>query len=227
MVQDGRASPVALAGPQAFDNCERVTVTKGVAVAQYLDKQGKPHSEEIAEGKGITATDLDTNAAPVRAVARGLLAMLTDPKERVTAGQKFFDKPAQVGAPFGDVYIPPEGLKVRFINLDGDAKVQIADVGTNVVVLEAAATQGMTLERARVRTGGTYSVRVLSGREKLPPGAFEVVSADVAGDIDQALKAVNADPLLDAETRAVARALVFEREGLTFNRALALRETKK
>ena len=226
VVQDGR-DQISLSGPRAFDKCERVVVTKGVAVAQYLDKQGRPTTEVIAEGKGITASNLDTNAAPVRAVSQGLLAMLTDPKERSTAGQKFFDKPSQVGAPFGDVYLPPEGLAVRFFNLEGDARVRIADAGTDAVVLEAPAAQGLTLDRARLRAGGKYSVRVLSSRDKLPPGAFEVVAQDLSIELDQALKAIEADPLLDANTRPLSRALVFEREGLSFNREIALREMKR
>jgi hypothetical protein len=41
------------------------------------------------------------------------------------------------------------------------------------------------------------------------------------------LSAIDADPLLDTDKRWLARALVFEREGLTFNRELALREMKK
>ena len=208
-------------------NCARVIVTKGLAVAQYLDKQGKLRTEEVSEGKGITVANLDANAAPVRAVARGLMAVLTDPKERSAAGQKYFDKPAQVGAPFGDVYVPPEGLAVRFVNLEGDARVQIADAATNATLLEAMAAQGLTLDRARLRAAGKYSVRVLSARGKLPPGAFEVVAQDLSNELDQALKAIDADELLDANTRPIARALVFEREGLSFNREIALREIKK
>ncbi len=225
-VQDGK-DQVVLAGARAFDNCERVIVTKGVAVAQYLDKQGKPRTEEITEGKGITVANLDANAAPVRAVARGLMASLTDPKERSAAGQKFFDKPSQVGAPFGDVYLPPEGLAVHFFNLEGDARVQIADAQTNATLLEAAAAQGLTLDRARFRVGGKYSVRVLSSRGKAPPGAFEVVAQDLSLELDQTLKAIDADQMLDADTRPIARALVFEREGLSFNREIALREVRR
>lgn len=226
VVQDGKEQ-VALSGSRAFDNCARIVVIKGLAVAQYLDKQGKLRTEEMSEGKGITVANLDANATPVRAVARGLMAVLTDPKERSAAGQKFFDKPAQVGAPFGDVYIPREGLVVRFVNLESDARVQIADASTNATVLEAVASQGLTLDRGRLRAGGTYNVRALSSRGKLPPGAFEVVAQELSHELDQALKAIEADQLLDANTRPIARALVFEREGLSFNREIALREMKK
>ena len=226
VVQDGK-DQVALAGARAFDNCERVIVTKGVAVAQYLDKQGKPRTEEIAEGKGITVANLDANAAPVRAVARGLMAVLTDAKERSAAGQKFFDKPSQVGAPFGDVYLPPEGLAMHFVNLEGDARVQIADAQTNATLLEAAVAQGLTLDRVRFRAGGKYSLRVLSSGGKTPPGAFEVVAQDLSLELDQSLKAIDADQMLDANTRPIARALMFEREGLSFNREIALREMKR
>lgn len=226
MVQDGKEQ-LSLTGPRAFDNCERVVVVKGVVLAQYLDKAGAARTEELAEGKALAATNFDPNTAPVRGVARGLVAVLTDPRERSSAGQKYFDKPAQIGAPFGDVYLPPGGLPVRFVDLEGDARVQITDATGNAVVLEAAAAQGMTLDRARFRAGGKYGVRVNSARGKLPPGAFEVVPADLAGELDQALKAIDADALLDADTRAIARALVFEREGLSFNRETALRELKK
>jgi hypothetical protein len=218
---------VLLLGVRAFDNCERVTVIKGVALAQYLDDQGKPRSKAINAGEGLKGVNLDASAAPVRAVGRSLLSVLTDPKERRAAGQKYFDKPTQVGAPFGDVYIPRDGLRVSFVNLEGDARVQIADAATQSVVLDASATQGMTLDRARIRAGERYVVRVVSSNQKLPPGAFEVVAPDVANDVDRALSAIDVDPLLDADTRWLARALVFEREGLTFNRELALREMKK
>lgn len=226
VVQEGREQ-IALGGPRAFDQCERVTVVKGVVLAQYLDKTGAARTEELAEGKALAAANTDPNAAPVRGVARGLVAVLTDPRERASPGQKYFDKPAQVGAPFGDVYLPPGGLIVRFVDLEADARVQIADAASNAVLLDVAAAQGMTLDRARFRPGGTYSVRVSSARGKLPPGAFEVVPAELAGELDQALKAIDADALLDPGTRAIARALVFEREGLSFNRETVLRELKK
>lgn len=225
VVLDGKES-VTLAGVRAFDNCERLTVAKGSALAQYVDKQGKPQRELVVEGKGLTVANLDANPAPVRAVARGLLAVLTDPKERSSAGQKYFDKPSQVGAPFGDVYIPRDGLRVRFVNLEGDARVQIADAASNAVLLDALAAQGATLERSRFKPGGRYAVRVVSSRAKLPPGAFEVVGPDVSNDLDSVLQAIDADVLLDASTRPIARALAFEREGLSFNRELVLREMK-
>lgn len=226
IVQDGKEQ-VALAGARAFDNCARVIVVKGAAVAQYLDKQGTLRTEVVAEGKGIAAASIDGNAVPVRAVARGLLAVLTDPKDHNVAGQKFFDKPSQVGAPFGDVYIPPSGLTVRFANLSSDARVQIADAVTNTVVFDVAASQGLTLERSRTRPAGKYAVRVVSARDKLPPGAFEVVPQDVSLELDKALAAIDADTLLDARSRPIARALVFEHEGLSFNRDIALRQVKQ
>jgi hypothetical protein len=225
VVQDGKEQ-VPLSGVRAFDNCERIAAVKGVALAQFLD-DGKVRSASLEVGKPNPMANLSSNPAPVRAVARGVLAVLTDPKERSAAGQKFFDKPAQVGAPFGDVYIPPQGLVLRFVSLEGDARVQIADGATNATLLDAAAAQGLTLDRARLRAGGRYSVRVQSARGKLPPGAFEVVEQDLAKQLDQAMKAIDVDPLLDAETRPIARALVFEQEGLGFNRELALREMRK
>jgi hypothetical protein len=226
VVQDGSQS-VTLTGPRAFENCLAVVVTKGVAKAQYVDVKGKATSQPVLTGKGVNPANLGQNAAPVRAVSRSLLAMLTDPNEQSKVGQKYFEKPAQIGAPFGDVYIPPEGLIVRFSKLEGDARIQVADAASNAPLFEATVAQGMTLDRSRLRPGGKYTVRVVSAREKIPPGAFEVVSQEVATDLEQALKAIDADPLLDTGTRPIARALAFEQEGLSFNREIALRELKK
>jgi hypothetical protein len=223
--RDKRES-ITLANVRAFDDCASLVVSKGVAVAQYLDKSGKLKTEALTEGKGVAADQLTANAAPVRAVSRSLLAVLTDPKERKVPGQKFFDKPAQVGAPFGEIYIPLQGLAMTFVVLEGDARVQIVDATSNAVLVETAAARGLTLQRKDVRAAGKYIVRVLS-IEKIPPGAFEVVADDVSAELDEALAGIDGDKLLDENTRPIARALVFEREGLSFNRLIALQGMKR
>jgi hypothetical protein len=219
---DGRQS-VSLPEPRMFEDCLRVIVAKGTALAQYIDRLGKPKSDTISEGKGVDPADMAPNPVPVRAVGRSLVAMLTEGKEGKAVGQKFFDKPSEVGAPFGDLYIPPEGLSVRFYNLEPDARIRIADFSTQRVLLESAASMPMTLDRGRFKAGGKYSVQVLASRGKLPPGAFEVVDQALTDELDRSLQALAKDPQLDRNTSAIARALMFEREGLSFNRETAIR----
>jgi hypothetical protein len=226
-LQDGN-EVVHLSGARLFDSCARVVVTKGVAIAQYVTDKGDAEREEIVEGQRVNASRLGNEAiaAATKTVGRGILAVLTKPKQSEALGAKYFDKPGQVGTPFGDVYIPAEGLVVRFVHLEGDARVQIADVASRAVLAEVVAAQGLTLERARFRPGGRYTVKVATARAALPPGAFEVVAADASADLDKALQAIDADARLDATGRAVARALLFEREGLSFNREITLREVR-
>jgi hypothetical protein len=223
-LQDGN-EVVPLSGARLFDSCARVVVTKGVAIAQYVTDKGDAEREEIAEGQRVNASRLGNAAiaAATKTVGRGILAVLTEPKPNKTQGAKYFDQPGQLGTPFGDVYIPVDGLVVRFVHLEGDARVQIADAASRAVLAEAVAAQGLTLERARFRPG-RYTVKVASTRAAPPPGAFEVVAADTSADLDKALQAIDADTRLDATGRAVARALLFEREGLSFNREITLRE---
>jgi hypothetical protein len=226
-LQDGN-EVVQLNGARLFDSCARVVVTKGVAIAQYVTDKGDAEREEIAEGQRVNASRLGNAAiaAATKTVGRGILAVLTEPKQNKTQGAKYFDQPGQLGTPFGDVYIPVDGLVVRFVHLEGDARVQIADAASRAVLAEAVAAQGLTLERARFRAGGRYTVKVASTRTAPPPGAFEVVAAGASADLDKALHAIDADTRLDATGRAVARALLFEREGLSFNREITLREVR-
>jgi hypothetical protein len=151
--------------------------------------------------------------------------MFSDPLVRREAGQKYFDNPANIGAPFGDVYIPTDGLKVRLVNVKGGMKVQIVDTAAaNATLVDLPATEPIPLDRARFKAGGTYGVRVSSAGEKTVPGAFEVVGADVAEKVEADLRRIDADPALDARSRPIARALVYEQEGLSFNREQALKE---
>jgi hypothetical protein len=226
-LHDGK-EVVELKAARYFDPCARVQVAKGSAQAHFV-ANGKPEWRVLSEGQRVDAAALAGGAAadaPIRSVGRSILAVLTEGKETVKAGQKFFEKPAQVGAPFGDVFIPPEGLVLRFVNLEGDARVSIVDDSTRKTLFEAVAAQGVTLERALLRAGGRYTVQVTSARAKLVPGAFEITAAQQSAELDQALQAIAADRALDAAGRAIARALLFEHEGLSFNREVALRELK-
>lgn len=225
-LQDGN-EVVTLSGARLFDPCARVVVAKGVAIAQYVTDKGNAEREEIAEGQRVSASKLGAiGAAATKTVGRGILAVLTEAKQSKALGQKYFDKPAQAGTPFGDVYIPADGLALRFVLLEGDARVQIADSGSRAVLAEVVAAQGVTLDRTRFRPGGRYTVRVTTARAALPPGAFEVVAADASALLDKALQDIDADTRLDAAGRLVARALLFEHEGLSFNREVTLREVR-
>jgi hypothetical protein len=226
-LRDGNVD-VELKAARYFDPCARVQVAKGSAQAHFVNN-GKPEWRVLNEGQRVDPAALAGGAAadaPLKSVGRSILAVLTEGKESVKAGQKFFEKPAHVGAPFGDVFIPHEGLVLRFVNLEGDARVAIIDESTRATLFEAVAAQGVTLERARLRAGGKYTVRVTSARTRLAPGAFEVTTPQHSAELDQALQAIAADSALDAAGRAIARALLFEHEGLSFNREIALRELK-
>lgn len=221
---DGKEA-VPLPQPRMFDDCLRVIVAKGTAMAQYLDRKGNPKSEMIREGKGVDPAGMAANAVPVRAVGRSLVAMLTEGKEGRALGQKFFDKPAEVGAPFGDVYIPAEGLVVRLFNVDSDARFRITDAAQRVLV-DSGAAASVTLDRVRFKAAGKYGLQVLSSRGRLPAGAFDVVDQALSDELDRSLQALAQDGQLDRTTRAIARALLFEREGLSFNRESAIREMR-
>jgi len=219
---------ISLEKARFFDPCARVMVKKGTAIVQYIkgkDGAQVPVRHRLDEGQSVNAAEFG-DATTTTTVARSLLAVLTQAKERPVLGQKYFDKPAQVGAPFGDVYIPVGGLELRFVNLEGDARVQITDAASQAVLLEGVAAQGMTLDRQRFRAGGTFAVRITSSRGKLPAGAFEVVAASASVEIDKSLHAIQSDATLDATGRAIARALLFEHEGLSFNRELTLKDLK-
>ena len=225
-LQDGNEL-VVLSGARLFDPCARVVVAKGVAIAQYVTDKGNAEREEIAEGQRVSAGKLGAiGAAATKTVGRGILAVLTEAKQTKALGQKYFDKPAQVGTPFGDVYIPADGLVLRFANLEGDARVQIADAASRAVLAEVVAAQGVTLDRTRFLPGGRYTVRVTTARTALPPGVFEVLAPDAVALIDKAVQDIDADARLDAACRAVARALLLEHEGLSFNREVALSEVR-
>jgi hypothetical protein len=210
---------------KVVDNCANLKLDAGTAMAQYIDKAGQLGMVLVKAGAALAVPDLNANAQPVKVVGRGLLSILTDAPERERPGKKFFDKPAQVGAPFGDVYIPPEGLALRFTDLEGDARIQIVE-GQRVVA-EAVAAQGLTLERTRLRPGVTYGVRIVSARGKLPDGAFETVPADLQTQLDDVLGRIERDARLDAAARVLGKALVLEHEGLSFNREVLLRGMKK
>jgi len=227
VLNDGK-EVVELTKARYFDPCARVQVAKGSAQAHFVN-DGKPQWRVLNEGQRVDPAVLAGGAAadtPTKSVGRSILSVLTEPKERTTHGQKFFDKPAQVGAPFGDVFIPADGLALRFVNLEGDARVVIVDDSTRATLFEAVAAQGMTLERTRLRAGGKYTVRVTSAQVRLAPVVFEVTTPQQSAELDRALQAIAADSALDAVGRAIARALLFEHEGLSFNREIALRELK-
>jgi hypothetical protein len=220
-----RRNGQALKGATLVDNCANLKLEAGTAMAQYIDKAGQLGAVLISAGTALAVPNLGPNAQPANVVGRGLLSILTDAPERPVPGKKYFDKPAQVGAPFGDVYIPPDGLALRFSNLEGDARVQVFD-GSRLVV-ESVAAQGLTLDRTRFRPGTTYGVRVVTARGKLPDGAFEVLAADVQSQLDDTLGRLERDERLDVQMRAVGKALLFEHEGLAFNRELLLRGMKR
>jgi hypothetical protein len=214
-----------LKGATLIDNCANLKLEAGSAMAQYIDKAGQLGMVLVKAGAAMAVPNLSANAQPVNVVGRGLLSILTDAPERPVPGKKYFEKPAQVGAPFGDVYIPPDGLALRFTNLEGDARIQIFD-GPRMIV-EAIAAQGLTLDRTRFRPGATYGVRIATTRGKLPDGAFEVLAADLQSQLDDTLSRIERDERLDTHMRVVGKALLFEHEGLSFNREVLLRGMKK
>jgi hypothetical protein len=210
---------------KVIENCANLTLEAGTAMAQYIDKAGRLGMVLIKAGAALAVPDLNANAQPVKVVGRGLLSILTDAPERAMLGKKYFDKPAQVGAPFGDVYVPPEGLAVRFADLEGEARIQIFE--GQRVVFETIAAQGLTLDRTRFRPAVTYGIRIVTTRGKLPDGAFEIVASDLQSQLDDALGRIERDERLDAHMRAVGKALLLEHEGLSFNREVLLRGMKK
>jgi hypothetical protein len=207
------------------DNCASLKLDAGTAMAQYIDSAGQVGVALVKAGAALSVPKLNGNAQPVNAVSRALLSILTDAPERAVAGKKFFDKPAQVGAPFGDVYVPPEGLSIRFTNLEGEARVQIFE-GPRMLI-ETLAAQGLTLDRAKLRPATTYHIRIATARGKLPDGAFEIVAADLQAQLDDSLGRIDRDDRLAPDMRAVGKALLLEHEGLSFNRELVLRGIKK
>lgn len=214
-----------LKGGKVIENCANLTLEAGTAMAQYIDKAGRLGMVLVKAGAALAVPDLNANAQPVKVVGRGLLSILTDAPERAVPGKKYFDKPTQVGAPFGDVYIPPEGLPMRFTDLEGEALVQIFE-GRRVIV-ETIAAQGLTLDRTRFRPGVTYGIRIVTSRGKLPDGAFETVAPDLQSHLDDALARIERDDRCDAHMRVIGKALLLEYEGLSFNREVLLRGMKK
>jgi hypothetical protein len=214
-----------LKGTTVVENCANLKLEAGTAMAQYIDKAGQLGVVLIKAGAALALPNLSANAQPVNVVGRGLLSILTDAPERPVPGKKYFEKPAQVGAPFGDVYIPPEGLALRFTSLEGDARIQVFD-GSRMVV-ETIAAQGLTLDRTRFRPGVTYGIRIATTRGKLPDGAFEVLAADLQSQLDDTLGRIERDERLDVQMRVVGKALLLEHEGLSFNREVLLRGMKK
>jgi hypothetical protein len=95
------------------------------------------------------------------------------------------------------------------------------------MLIEALAAQGLTLDRARLRPGATYNIRIATARGKLPDGAFEIVAADLQSQLDESLGRIDRDDRLAPDMRAVGKALLLEQEGLSFNREVVLRGIKK
>ncbi len=218
------ANGTSFTGAFSMDDCAKVHLRSGTATAVYFDKTGKLQREAFVADRPGSPQNMDPNSAPAKAVARSLFAVLTDGKAAQTSGKKFFDKPSQIGAPFGDVYVPVGGLTFQFTNLEPGARVVIAAKTGNASVLQADAALAISLSRAQLQAGQTYALRVQTAKGNLPQVLFEVVSQAVAEELDKALQVIDTDHAQDPNSRAVARALVFEREGLSFNRDLALKE---
>ena len=218
------ANGTAFSGAFSMDDCAKVHLRSGRATAVYLDKSGKLQRENFVADKPGSPQNMDPNSAPAKAVARSLFAVLTDGKAAQTSGKKFFDKPSQIGAPFGDVYVPAAGLTFQFTNLEPGARVAINAKAGNATVLQADAALAVSLSRVQLQAGQTYALRVHTAKGPLPQALFEVVSQAVQDELDKALQEIDTASAQDPNSRAVARALVFEREGLSFNRDLALKE---
>ncbi len=218
------ANGTAFSGAFSMDDCAKVHLRGGRATAVYFDKKGQLQRQAFEVEKPGSPQNMDPNSAPAKAVARSLFAVLTDGKVAQTSGKKFFDKPSQIGAPFGDVYVPVAGLTFQFTNLEPGARVVIAAKAGNASVLQADAALAINLSRAQLQAGQTYALRVQTAKGNLPQVLFEVVSKAVEEELDKTLQQIDTDSAQDPNSRAVARALVFEREGLSFNRDLALKE---
>ena len=129
------ANGTSFSGAFSMDDCARVHLRSGRATAVYFDKKGQLQRQAFEVEKPGSPQNMDPNSGPAKAVARSLFAVLTDGKAAQTSGKKFFDKPSQIGAPFGDVYVPAAGLTFHFTNLEPGARVAINAKAGNATVL--------------------------------------------------------------------------------------------
>lgn len=223
----------AVTAPRVTERCAELRVQAGSVQLVYTGAQGEPLSETVQAGRTPVLAGLARSSEAFDGVQR-LLTLGVRDMSATAGGTKQYNAlaytPSAFGAPFGELWVPPEGLRFRFFQPkppSGQAALVVQEIdltisaGGNPVFLgRVNLDQEVHMPAQSLAPGQRHAVRlrVQTGNGTLDlRGDFTVLDAARSQEISAALGRLQAAGLRDGAAGAIAHALVFEDDALSFN----------
>lgn len=213
--------------PQTLNDCAMLNVTKGEVGVLYLDTNGRSQRAVVAPGQKFSPADAASSRAPYAPLKNVFAVLAKGPSSMARAG-KSFDQAENAGLPSGDVHVAADGLPVVVAGEAGNRfSYQLEDAETSRVLQKGSGTAGIPLlmPKALFRPGAPYRLKVAFA-DSTAASEFTTPPADEERELLDALARAERDQDMDAFSRAIARALIFEDRSFGYNRELALRGAK-
>ena len=209
---------------RSLDDCAVLSVQKGEVTVLYLDGNGRSQSANIKQGTRFTAVNAANSRAP-HAPLKLLVAALTQGPASVERGGKFFDKPDELGLPSGDVHVPAGGLPLAVRGAAGlPFSYVLEEAKSSLVLLKGtgAGGQPMTLPRRVFKPETDYRLSITFA-DRTASSVFTTPTREEESELIEAMARIENDTNLDAFSKPIARALVFEDRSFGYNRELSLK----
>ncbi len=202
--------------------CASLKVKKGEVKAFYFAPDGKQKAKSFKAGESFDLGETEGAGSSFVAVLDDYRQMLAEGPAQKKPGRKFFDKPEALGLPFGNVYVPAEGLLFVLRGADGQPlsyRLVDDESGKLIVQGEGVGGQPVFIAKKELHPGGLYLLSTrFSGRDV--GSSLQVAGREVEDELREALLRIDGDTSLDAEDRRFAKALLFEEFALGYNRHL-------
>jgi len=209
--------------PTSTSDCNSIRVKNGLVKAMYFDKTGAQSTVAIEAGGRFTGSSAQGAPATMVAVAADFRSLFMQGTSQTKPGRKYFDNPEDFGLPYGQVYVPADGLKVVLKGGESTFEYQLFEEGSNKPLMrgKGQGQQPILITKTMSKPNASYKLMVKLGALNLDSQWATVPVAD-ENELVQELNRISADDSLDEEDKRVARALIYEDRALGYNRRTAL-----
>jgi hypothetical protein len=206
-------------------DCASVAVQEGRLRVVFASSQGA-NTQILGPGEKPVLTGARSPGEVYASVGREVGAAVQ--RSGATPPGKAHDDGATsavpIGGPAQDVYVPEGGLQFALLSIDQPTEYRVLDAAGKVLQ-QGSATSGVKLTRQGLVADGKYQFQLLRGGKLWKTSNFALPEAQVDQDVGSALRSLDSRGL-DRTSLAIARALVYEMNSLSFNRGLSLRELR-
>jgi hypothetical protein len=205
-------------------DCASLKVKSGVVKALFFGAEGKQQAKTVKAGERFNPGPIEGSSSTIVAVLENYRQLLAEGPSQKKPGRKYFDKPENLGMPFGHLYVPEKGLPFTLKGADGQSLAyRLIDDETGKLVTQGTGMGGrpVLIDKQWLQPDRLYRLSVnLSGRDV--ESTVQIASMQIDDEIRGSLGAIDNDASLDAEDRRLLKALLFEEFALGYNRQLTL-----